>query len=129
MRILSGGFIDRWWGRIINIHPSLLPSYRGLDTHERALKDGVRIHGCTVHFMTGDLDAGPIIAQAAVPAFADDTPDSLAQRVLAQEHRLYPLALDWLAAGRVKLEGGRVAYELEPERDYGPFLVPWAKRR
>lgn len=124
MRILSDGFIRSWHGRMVNIHPSLLPCYRGLRTHERAFADGVRIHGCTVHFMTNDLDAGPIIAQAAVPVFAEDTPASLAERVLAQEHRLYPLTLDWLAAGRVRLEGGKVVYELDPMRDYGPFLVP-----
>jgi phosphoribosylglycinamide formyltransferase-1 len=108
MRLLTGAFVEAWTGRMINIHPSLLPSYRGLDTHRRALEEGVKLHGCSVHFVTPGLDEGPIIAQAAVPVLAEDDEASLAGRVLAQEHRLYPLALRLLAEGKVTLEG-RVA--------------------
>lgn len=129
MRILTDDFIHRWRGRMINIHPSLLPSYRGLKTHERALSDGVKIHGCTVHFVTNDLDAGPIIAQAAVPVLANDTVENLAQRVLAQEHRLYPLVLEWLGAGSISLRDGKVEYSFDVQQDYGPLLVPSAARR
>lgn len=100
MRVLSEAFVSRWKGRIMNIHPSLLPAYRGLDTHLRALGDGVRIHGCTVHFLGVDVDAGPIIAQAAVPVLPGDTPASLADRVLKAEHRLYPAALARVVADR-----------------------------
>jgi phosphoribosylglycinamide formyltransferase-1 len=108
MRILSAGFVERWRDRLLNIHPSLLPSFRGLDTHRRALEAGVRLHGCTVHFSRAEVDDGPIIVQAAVPVHADDTPDSLAARVLAVEHRCYPLALDLMAAGRLRVENERV---------------------
>jgi phosphoribosylglycinamide formyltransferase-1 len=108
MRILSRDFTLRWSGRVLNIHPSLLPSFRGLDTHERALAAGVRIHGCTVHFVSPELDAGPIVAQAAVPVLGDDTPASLAARVLAAEHRLYPWALALVASGAARLEGETV---------------------
>lgn len=108
MRILSRTFTLRWHGRALNIHPSLLPSFRGLDTHERALTAGVRIHGCTVHFVSPEMDAGPIIAQAAVPVLGDDTPETLAARVLEAEHRLYPLALALVAAGEARLEGETV---------------------
>jgi phosphoribosylglycinamide formyltransferase-1 len=129
MRILTDDFIHRWRGRMINIHPSLLPSYRGLKTHERALSDGVKIHGCTVHFVTNDLDAGPIIAQAAVPVLPKDTAEGLARRVLAQEHRLYPLVLEWLSAGLISLSDGKVTHSFDVQQDYGPFLVPSATRR
>jgi phosphoribosylglycinamide formyltransferase-1 len=108
MRILSEGFVRRYDGRLVNIHPSLLPSFPGLHTHQRALDEGVRIHGCTVHFVTPALDHGPVIVQAAVPVLDDDTEDSLSARVLAQEHRVYPLAVRWFAEGRLRLEGGRV---------------------
>lgn len=111
MRLLTKGFVSAWHGRLINIHPSLLPSFKGLDTHAQALAAGVRIHGCTVHFVTPDLDAGPIIAQAAVPVRGSDDTASLAARVLAAEHRLYPLALSMLAEGRARLEGDRVILE------------------
>jgi phosphoribosylglycinamide formyltransferase-1 len=93
MRILGAPFVERWRGRMINIHPSLLPAYRGLHTHERALADGVLEHGCTVHWVVPELDAGPIIAQARIPVLAGDDPTSLAVRVLEQEHRIYPQAL------------------------------------
>ena len=93
MRILGRSFVERWQGRMINIHPSLLPAYRGLDTHARALADGVAEHGVTVHLVTPELDDGPALAQARVPVLADDTPDTLAARVLAEEHTLYPATL------------------------------------
>ena len=108
MRILSPAFIERFEGRLLNIHPSLLPMFPGLKTHERALAEGVKIHGCTVHFVTADLDHGPIVIQAAVPVRADDTPDTLAARVLAQEHRIYPQAIRWFAEGRLVNRQGRV---------------------
>jgi len=107
MRVLTEGFVARWEGRMINVHPSLLPAFPGLDTHARALAAGVRLHGCTVHLVTAGVDEGPILAQAAVPVLPGDTEASLAARVLAEEHRLYPAALAWLAAGRVRIEGGR----------------------
>ncbi len=93
MRIMTSGFVKKWQDRMLNIHPSLLPAYKGLHTHERALKDGAKTHGCTVHYVIADLDAGPIIMQAEVPVLAGDTADSLAKRVLAEEHRIYPLSL------------------------------------
>lgn len=108
MRILTPGFAQRYAGRLVNIHPSLLPSFTGLDTHARALEAGVKLHGCTVHFVTAELDHGPIIAQAAVPVLEDDTPDRLAARVLREEHALYPRALRWFLDGRLVLESGRV---------------------
>lgn len=98
MRVFTQGFIAGWEGRMINIHPSLLPAYKGLHTHERALADGVSRHGCTVHFVTPELDAGPILLQAEVPVMSGDTPDTLAARVLKEEHRIYPEALAMLAA-------------------------------
>ncbi|MFN4143444.1 phosphoribosylglycinamide formyltransferase [Aestuariivirga sp.] len=93
MRVLTAGFIARWEGRLINIHPSLLPAYKGLHTHERALADGARTHGCSAHLVTAELDGGPVLLQAEVPVLAGDTPDMLATRVLEQEHRIYPQAL------------------------------------
>jgi formyltetrahydrofolate-dependent phosphoribosylglycinamide formyltransferase len=109
MRVLTEGFVARWAGRMINIHPSLLPAFPGLDTHARALAAGVKLHGCTVHLVTPGVDEGPILVQAAVPVLEGDTEESLAARVLAEEHRIYPAALAWLAAGRVRLaEGGPV---------------------
>lgn len=111
MRVLTERFIGHWDGKLVNIHPSLLPSYRGLHTHERALADGVKLHGCTVHFVVPELDAGPIIAQAAVPVLAEDTPDSLAARVLAVENALYPRVVAGLATGRIVLAGDRVVID------------------
>jgi phosphoribosylglycinamide formyltransferase 1 len=107
MRILSAPFVARWQRRMLNIHPSLLPSFRGLDTHGRALAAGVKIHGCTVHFVEPELDAGPIIAQAAVEVRDDDTAETLGARVLEQEHALYPAALALVAAGRVQTFGAQ----------------------
>lgn len=108
MRILSEGFVRRYEGRLINIHPSLLPSFPGLHTHQRALEEGVRIHGCTVHFVTPALDHGPVIIQAAVPVLDDDTEATLAARILTQEHRIYPQAVRWFAEDKLRLENGRV---------------------
>ncbi len=108
MRVLGPGFVDRWRDRLINIHPSLLPAFRGLDTHRRALAAGVAWHGCTVHFVRAELDAGPIILQAAVPVRPDDTAEALAARVLEREHHVLPLAVGWIAEGRVKVEDERV---------------------
>ncbi len=108
MRLLTAGFTQAWQGRMINIHPALMPSYKGLHTHERALADGVKIHGCTVHYVVPDMDAGPIIAQAAVPVLDDDTPETLGARVLAQEHVIYPLALKLAASGLLHINGQRV---------------------
>ncbi|MFN4148509.1 MAG: phosphoribosylglycinamide formyltransferase [Rhodocyclaceae bacterium] len=111
MRILSEDFVRRFSGRLINIHPSLLPAFPGLHTHEAALAAGVRIHGCTVHFVTPTLDCGPIIIQAAVPVLATDTPDTLAARVLEQEHVIYPQAARAVLEGRCRLEQGKVIWE------------------
>ena len=111
MRLLSPEFVGKWTGRMINIHPSLLPLFKGLDTHKRALDAGMRVHGCTVHFVTAEMDDGPIVAQAAVPVLPDDNEESLTRRVLAAEHQLYPLALDLVATGRAQLVGNRVAYD------------------
>lgn len=108
MRILGETFVRHYQGRLLNIHPSLLPAYPGLDTHRRALADGVRIHGCTVHFVTPALDHGPVIIQAAVPVLDDDDEATLAARVLAQEHRIYPQAVRWFAEGRLQLQDSRV---------------------
>ncbi len=107
MRMLSPEFVARWAGRLINIHPSLLPLFRGLDTHRRCLEAGMRIHGASVHFVTDEMDGGPIVAQVAVPVLAGDDEAALAARVLRAEHRLYPFALRLVAEGRVRLEGGR----------------------
>ncbi|MDR0577152.1 MAG: phosphoribosylglycinamide formyltransferase [Candidatus Accumulibacter sp.] len=121
MRILGDGFVARYAGRMMNIHPSLLPAFPGLDTHRRALGEGARIHGCTVHFVTPALDRGPIVAQAAVPVLDGDDADSLAARVLEQERRLYPLAVRWFAEGRLRLVDGRVA--LDAEQDAAASLI------
>ncbi len=108
MRVLTEGFVHRYDGRLLNIHPSLLPSFPGLHTHERALEAGVKIHGATVHFVTADLDHGPIVAQAAVPVLAGDDADTLAARVLRQEHVLYPRAVRWFVEDRLTIAGGIV---------------------
>jgi len=122
MRVLTEGFVTAWSGRMLNIHPSLLPAFPGLDTHARAIAAGVRLHGCTVHFVTPGVDEGPIIAQSAVPVLPGDDETALAARVLAQEHRLYPAALAWAASGRARLEGGRVV--LEAPMAGGAFANP-----
>jgi len=108
MRILTPGFVQRYHGRLLNIHPSLLPAFPGLHTHERALAAGVKVHGCTVHFVTPELDHGPIVAQAAVPVRAGDDAAALAARVLKQEHIVYPRAVRWFLDGRLALGNGVV---------------------
>ena len=108
MRILTPGFVERYRGRMMNIHPSLLPDFPGLRTHERALQAGVRRHGCSVHFVTAELDHGPIVIQAAVPVRESDTPETLAARVLRQEHVIYPRAVRWFLDGDLVIEDGRV---------------------
>ena len=108
MRLLTDSFVNEWADRLVNIHPSLLPSFKGLNTHERALDAGVRFTGCTVHFVRSEMDNGPVILQAAVPILPDDDADSLAARVLEQEHIIYPLAVDMIASGRILVENGQV---------------------
>lgn len=117
MRVLTPWLVEKWRGRMLNIHPALLPAFPGLDTHARALEAGVAIHGCTVHFVTPELDAGPAIGQAAVPVLAADDPESLAERVLREEHRLYPVCLELVASGATRLEDGRVL---------GPRVARWS---
>jgi phosphoribosylglycinamide formyltransferase-1 len=115
MRVLSDAFVQRYAGRMVNIHPALLPAFPGLHTHERALAAGVKLHGCTVHFVTPEVDSGPIIIQAAVPVLPGDTPETLAARVLIQEHRIYPQAVHWFAQGRLSLDpAGRVSVAVAP---------------
>jgi phosphoribosylglycinamide formyltransferase-1 len=121
MRVLGEEFVRHYEGRMLNIHPSLLPSFPGLKTHEAALAAGVRLHGATVHFVTPSLDCGPIVIQAAVPVLAGDTADALATRVLAQEHVIYPRAVRWFLEGRLHLEGGRV--RLDGEAAGGAALI------
>lgn len=125
MRLLGAAFVERWQGRLINIHPSLLPGFKGLDTHRRALDAGVRIHGCSVHFVTADMDGGPPIAQAAVPVLADDTEETLAARVLKAEHRLYPKALALVCESRATMEAGRTVIDRRgmEERNGAEMLV------
>jgi phosphoribosylglycinamide formyltransferase-1 len=121
MRVLTGGFVARWRDRMINIHPSLLPSFPGLNTHERALAEGVKLHGCTVHFVREAVDHGPIIGQASVPVLPRDDADSLAARVLEAEHRLYPACLRLVAEGRARVVGERVEIEAAPGDE--PLLI------
>ena len=119
MRILSTGFVNRYYGKLINIHPSLLPAYSGMHTHARALHDGVKIHGCTVHFVTTDLDHGPIIIQAAIPVLPDDTEQTLAARLLYQEHRVYPQAIRWLCQDQIELDNqGKVSFRFPKQAGY-----------
>lgn len=125
MRVLTPGFVAAWEGRILNIHPSLLPSFPGLHPHAQAIEAGVRVSGCTVHFVTADLDAGPIIVQAAVPVQPHDTADSLAERIIAEEHRCYPLAVRLVAEGRTRIVGPRVEID-GVEAGVGSVLSPRA---
>lgn len=113
MRILSDGFVHRFTGKILNIHPSLLPTFKGLDTHHRAIEHGVRLHGCTVHIVTATLDDGPIIAQTCVPVLPEDSEDDLSARVLAAEHILYPKSLALLASGAIRMSGNRIIFSKE----------------
>jgi phosphoribosylglycinamide formyltransferase-1 len=123
MRLLTPSFTQRWQGRMLNIHPALLPSYKGLHTHERAIADGVKIHGCTVHFVVPEMDSGPIIAQAAVPVLDTDTAETLGARVLSQEHVIYPRALEYVASDRVKIDGNRVVGACA-HVEHSPLVVP-----
>lgn len=122
MRILTPTFVEHFAGRLLNIHPSLLPSFPGLATHRQALAAGVKLHGTTVHFVTAELDHGPIVAQSAVPVLANDTEESLAQRVLIQEHILFPRAIEWFIYDQMTLENGlvRITPEVAPERAQAP---------
>ncbi len=113
MRILTASFVEHYMGRLLNIHPSLLPNFRGLHTHQQAIDAGVRVHGATVHFVTPELDGGPIIAQAVVPVLPDDNEDILADRVLKQEHRIYPRVVRWIINEQVMMQNGKVV--LSPE--------------
>lgn len=124
MRILTSDFVQRYRGRMLNIHPSLLPLFTGLHTHRRALEAGVRVHGCTVHFVTPELDHGPIVIQAAVPVLDGDDEPALASRVLAQEHVIYPLAIRWFVEGRLHLLDGKVKLDL-PQDERAALISPW----
>ena len=115
MRVLTDGFVRRFEGRLLNIHPSLLPSFPGLHTHRRALEAGVRVHGATVHFVTPALDCGPVVIQAVVPVIDGDDEERLAARVLVEEHRIYPQAVRWFVDGRLRLDGNRVHLADEPQ--------------
>jgi phosphoribosylglycinamide formyltransferase-1 len=123
MRLLTGGFVDRWRDRLMNIHPSLLPAFPGLDTHKRVLDEGALIAGCTVHFVRTEMDSGPILAQAAVAVLPGDTPDTLAARVLEAEHRIYPLALRLVASGAVRIENETAILDAPVEVPM-PLIVP-----
>ena len=114
MRVLTAGFTEHYRGRLLNIHPSLLPKFRGLHTHERAIAAGETEHGASIHFVTAELDGGPVIVQARVPVLPGDDPDALAARVLEQEHRLYPLAIRWFAEQRLRLEDEQVWFDGQP---------------
>lgn len=111
MRILTPDFVEHYYGKMINIHPSLLPNYKGINTHQRVLNDGAKKHGVSVHFVTPELDGGPIIAQASVPVKTDDTVQSLAQRVLKQEHRIYPLVIQWIIEQRLQFVQGKIIFD------------------
>lgn len=124
MRVLGDDFVRRFAGRLINIHPSLLPTFGGLDTHGRALRAGVRVHGCTVHFVTPSLDCGPIIIQAAVPVLPGDDESTLAARVLAQEHRVYPQAVSWFLSGRLSLTEEGTVRVRDAAADESALCVP-----
>lgn len=126
MRILGEAFVDHYAGRVMNIHPSLLPEFPGLDTHARALKSGAQRHGVSVHFVTAGVDAGPIIVQAAVPIYGDDTPETLAARVLHEEHRIYPQAIRWFAEGRLQVRDNCVLLDgvQRPEQGLVPAVTP-----
>jgi phosphoribosylglycinamide formyltransferase-1 len=125
MRILTAEFVEHYRGRLLNIHPSLLPLFTGLHTHRRALAAGVKVHGCSVHFVTAELDHGPIVAQAVVPVFDEDTEDTLAARVLVQEHRLYPQAVAWFCAGRLTITAeGTVILMAAPRKDGDALVAP-----
>lgn len=124
MRILTAAFVNHYYGKLVNIHPSILPAYTGMNTHERALQDGVKIHGCTVHFVTPDLDHGPIIIQAAVPVLSNDTVQMLSERVLKEEHRIYVQALRWLCTDQVTLYAQGKVVSNRPEQADTALIAP-----
>ncbi|MCO7597009.1 MULTISPECIES: phosphoribosylglycinamide formyltransferase [Pseudomonas] len=124
MRILTGGFVRHYQGRLLNIHPSLLPKYKGLHTHQRALEAGDSEHGCSVHFVTEELDGGPLVVQAVVPVAPDDTPQALAERVHRQEHQIYPLAVRWFAEGRLRLGAQGALLDGQPLAASGHLIRP-----
>ncbi|MNN15055.1 Phosphoribosylglycinamide formyltransferase [compost metagenome] len=124
MRILSAGFVRHYQGRLLNIHPSLLPKYKGLHTHQRALEAGDKEHGCSVHFVTEELDGGPLVVQAVIPVELDDTPERLAQRVHSQEHQIYPLAVRWFAEGRLRLGEHGALLDGQPLAASGHLIRP-----
>jgi len=123
MRLLTAEFVGRWQGRMLNIHPALLPAFKGLDTHKRALESGAKVHGATVHFVVPEMDSGPIIAQGAVSVATGDTEELLAARVLKVEHRIYPLALKLLAEGRIRVENGHCLIDGKPVPDAGSLIA------
>ncbi len=127
MRVLTDNFVRCYEGRMINIHPSLLPAFTGLHTHRRALEAGVKVHGATVHYVTAELDCGPVIVQAAVPVLPDDDEEELAARVLTQEHRIFPQAVRWIVDDRVRLDGSRVIVDGAPATGVllNPALEVW----
>ena len=129
MRILTAAFVRRYEGRIMNIHPSLLPAFPGLHTHRAALRAGSRVHGCTVHFVTPELDHGPIVVQAAVPVLPDDTEDTLAARVLKEEHRIYPQAVSWFCEDRLRLTAGGTVTIDGARRTEGVLVSPPVEAR
>ena len=124
MRILSAGFVRHYQGRLLNIHPSLLPKYKGLHTHQRALEAGDAEHGCSVHFVTEELDGGPLVVQAVIPVVSDDTPERLAHRVHSQEHLIYPLAVRWFAEGRLRLGEHGALLDGQPLAASGHLIRP-----
>ena len=124
MRLLTESFVEAWRDQQLNIHPSLLPAFKGLHTHERAIEAGVKLSGCTVHFVRTEMDSGPIVAQAAVPVLPADTPDDLAARVLEAEHKLYPIALKLVASDETRVENERVVLKSRPTV-HGPYISPW----
>lgn len=124
MRLMSADFVNTWEGRMINIHPSLLPLFKGLDSHARVLESGMRVHGCTVHFVTAEMDGGPIIAQGVVPVKPDDTEEALTARVLKLEHKLYPMALRLVAEGKVAMVDGKARFEALSDIETATLLSP-----
>ncbi|MEM9495172.1 MAG: phosphoribosylglycinamide formyltransferase [Pseudomonadota bacterium] len=124
MRLLSNGFVERWRGRLINIHPSLLPSFKGINVHERMIDAGVKLAGCTVHFVTSDVDEGPIIGQAAVPVAPGDTAETLAARILVEEHKLYPACLRLIADNKARVSGNSVVIDTDAAASDGSLSNP-----
>ncbi len=124
MRVLSDSFVEAWFDRMLNVHPSLIPAFRGINTHQRALDAGVRLHGCTVHFVRADVDAGPIVVQAAIPVLANDTVATLSDRLLPVEHHVYPMALSLVASGRARVVGSKVAIDDMPDAGPASLVFP-----